>query len=146
MTRDEANRLLHGFAEWAEKDGSVRGLALVGSWARGTPRDDSDLDLMALTDQLDRWTTNDSWLRELVAELGFKTAILNLEIFGAARSWRGWLGQTIELDLTLADVSWAGTQPVDHGTRRVVDDGLVILLDKDGLLRSIQDVHRTAGC
>jgi hypothetical protein len=118
----------------------------VGSWASGAARDDSDLDLMALTDQLDRWTANDIWLREIVARLGFGATTLDREVYGAARSWRVWIGQTVELELTIADTSWAATHPLDQGTRRVVGDGLVMLVDKDGLLRSVQNAARKAGC
>lgn len=145
MTKSEADRLLRGFAEWAEREPSLRGLALVGSWARGTARDDSDLDLMALTDQLGRWAVNDGWLRELVAQLGFTTVTLDCEVYGVARSWRGWLGQAVELELTLADTSWAGAYPVDQGTHRVVGGGLVPLIDKDGLLQSVQEAVRATG-
>jgi predicted nucleotidyltransferase len=85
MTIGEADRLLRGFAAWAEKEPFVRGLALVGSWARGTARDDPDLDLRALTDQLDRWTANNVWLREVVAGLGFVATALDREVYGLAR-------------------------------------------------------------
>src|SRR5690242_18324634 len=102
MTRDEADRLLQGFAEWAADEPSWRGLALVGSWARGAARPDSDLDLLALTDRLDHWAGSDAWLRALVADLGFAAAAPTLEVYGVARSWRVGLGPGVELEVTLA--------------------------------------------
>lgn len=48
----------------------------------------------------------------------------------------------MEVELTLAPLSWADTNPIDDGSRRVVADGLVAVIDKDGLLRAIGDaVH-----
>jgi hypothetical protein len=138
MTRDEADRLLQGFAGWASDEPSWRGLALIGSWARGAARPDSDLDLLALTDRLDDWAAGDAWLRALVADLGFAAEAPALEVYGVARSWRVGLGPGVELEVTLAAPSWAGAEPVDEGTRRVVGDGMVVLVDKDGVLRAIQ--------
>jgi hypothetical protein len=45
----------------------------------------------------------------------------------------------IELELGVADVDWARLDPVDAGTRRVVNDGVVPLVDKDGLLGALSD-------
>jgi hypothetical protein len=101
MTDDEADRLVHGFAEWANDEPSWRALALVGSWARGAARDDSDLDLLVLSDRLETWAASNAWLRTVVAELGFNDATAALEIYGVAKSWRVWLGPRIELELTL---------------------------------------------
>ena len=41
--------LLERAASWASTRGDVAALALVGSWARGAPRADSDVDLVLLT-------------------------------------------------------------------------------------------------
>ena len=139
MTNDEADRLLHGFAEWTNLEPSWRALALVGSWARGAARDDSDLDLLVLTDRLESWTASDTWLRTIVTALGYRGAIAGLEVYGVAKSWRVWLGPRVELELALAPLSWADISPIDSGSCRVVSDGMVAVVDKDGLLRSIQD-------
>lgn len=144
MTKDEADRLLRGFAEWARQEPSWRALAVVGSWARGAAREDSDLDLLALTTELDAWTTDDARVRGLLFELGFVEGALTLEVHGVARSWRAQLGANVELEITLADVIWADTRVIDPGTRRVVGDGIESLVDKDGLLRAIQAAVRSA--
>jgi Nucleotidyltransferase domain len=42
-------RLLERAVAWARRQPDIRGLALVGSWARGNARADSDVDLVVLT-------------------------------------------------------------------------------------------------
>lgn len=144
MTEEEAARLQHGFADWALNESSWRALALVGSWARGAERPDSDLDLVAVTTQLDRWACHDGWLRELIARLGFVLLAVESETHGVAKSWRAWLGCGVELELTLVSLNWAETRPVDPGTGRVVGDGMRLLVDKDGALRSVQEAVSAA--
>lgn len=136
MTRDEAERLRHALADWAHAEPTCRALAVVGSWARDAPRDDSDLDLMVLTTTRDRWADDDGWLRDLVARLGFRAAA-KAEVYGVTRAWRLWLTPQVELELGIADTSWAETRPVDPGTRRVVRNGMNALVDKDGLLHAL---------
>jgi Nucleotidyltransferase domain len=41
--------LLERATAWARRRPDIRGLALVGSWARGSARTDSDVDLVVLT-------------------------------------------------------------------------------------------------
>ncbi len=138
MTSDDAKRLIDGFAERAGLEPSWRGMAVVGSWARGAARDDSDLDLLVLTDCIEDWIVDGAWLRTVVAGLGFDCTAAALEDYGVAKSWRAWLAGHGEFELTLAPLSWASIDPVDNGSWRVVRDGMVAVVDKDGLLRSIQ--------
>ena len=50
-TMDHIRDFLHGFVRWASAQLDVQAIALVGSYARGEARDDSDIDLVLLTDQ-----------------------------------------------------------------------------------------------
>lgn len=137
MRGDEARELQEGLAEWARAEPSCRALALVGSWARDSARDDSDLDIMFLTARLDTWASNSEWLRDLLRRIGHEATSLHAETYGVARCWRAWLVSGGELEIGLADLNWARTSPVDDGTRRVVLDGMRVLVDKDGLLRAL---------
>jgi hypothetical protein len=99
---------------------------------------------MVLTDQLAWWTADGAWLRDLVSRLGFPARSLSLEVHGVARSWRVSLGLGAELEVTLADLNWASTQPLDDGTKRVVSDGMQSLVDKDGRLLAVKAAVLTA--
>ena len=45
----------------------------------------------------------------------------------------------------IASPSWASTDPVDEGTRRVVEDGMRIVYDPDRLLVRLADACRGSG-
>jgi len=139
MTPDDARRLQDGLAAWARIEPGCRALAVVGSWARGAARPGSDLDFMMLATDRDRWAADDDWLRRVLRGIGFPFARTAQEAYGVTRAWRAWPGPQIELELGVADVDWARLDPVDAGTRRVVNDGLVPLIDKDGLLGALSD-------
>ena len=138
MTPDEADRLLRGFAYWAAVEPACRALLVAGSWARDAARPESDLDLITLVADPEPWTADAAWLRDLGARLGFPGAALRAESYGALHAWRGRLAPTVELEFGLVPLSWATTQPLDPGTRRVVTDGVRPLVDKDGLLAALQ--------
>lgn len=139
MTPDEARRLQDGLAAWVEGEPGCRALALVGSWARGAARVDSDLDLMLLATDHDRWAGDDRWLRQILDELGFPSAMTSPETYGVTQAWRARLAPQVEVELGIADTLWAHLDPVDAGTQRVASDGLKPLVDKDGLLRGLVD-------
>jgi predicted nucleotidyltransferase len=50
MTPAFALSLTNAIADWVEDRSDLRALGLVGSWAKGTARADSDLDLLVLAD------------------------------------------------------------------------------------------------
>ena len=145
MSRDQARLLMAGFTNWAQQQRCCRALAVAGSWAGDTARPTSDLDLLILTSDLPRWTTQAVWLSELAQQLGFPCLDARLEVHGVARSWRAWFGRDVELELTFAELSWANISPVDPGTRRIVSDGIRSLVDKDGLVRTVSEAIWNAG-
>jgi uncharacterized protein len=145
MTPDQARNLIAGFTIWAREQCTCRALAVAGSWANNAARSTSDLDLLVLTDDFPGWTTHGAWLAELVQHLGFPCSEPVSEAYGAATSWRAWLGRDAELELTIARLDWAKTCPIDPGTCRVVSDGISILVDKDWLLVTITEAVRKRG-
>ena len=123
MDEVRAQTLIELLRNFVEPCDELRGLGVVGSWARGNPRPGSDLDLIVLARDPTRWRRRQSWLRTLqfsqcgLAYCGHRTAT-----YGAV--WSAHIDHTpvARLELTLAAESWAGIDPIDSGTRRVVDD------------------------
>lgn len=115
----------------------MRALALVGSWARGAARPDSDVDLVLLTDRVATYVEDDHWITEIGA-----VALIRTESWGAITERRVALPSGLEVEVGVGRPAWAATAPIDAGTRRVVHGGLRILHDPDGLLAALQSACR----
>jgi predicted nucleotidyltransferase len=136
--RRDVGSLLARAAAWADARDDVAAVALVGSWARGAERPDSDLDLVVLTDDPAGYLERDDWVDELQpgAEL------VATRDWGTIVERRIRLPSGLEVEVGIGRPSWADTSPVDPGTRRVVRDGMQALYDPRGLLAALVDACR----
>jgi hypothetical protein len=130
--RLEVERLLDLTQEWAKARTDVRGLALVGSWARGDARADSDVDLVLLTVRKERYVADDDWLRHLGCQ-----AVVGTAARGPVIERRVRMPSGLEVEFCVAPLYWASLYPVDSGTRRVAEEGMRVLHDPDCLLRAL---------
>ena len=118
--------------DWAEKRRDISAVCIVGSYARGTARPDSDIDAVILCDDPKKLLSEKAWLE------GFgQIARTEHEDWGALQSLRTYYQDGLEIEFGLALPSWAAI-PVDSGTREVVLDGMRILYDPSGLLRALE--------
>ncbi len=136
--------ILRVAAGWAATQPDIVGLALVGSWARGAARPDSDIDLMVLTLDPERYRRDRSWLTAV------DWALVGLPVIG----WRDadygmvWsrhitLADAVEVEFAFGDPGWAATEPIDSGTRGVVSGGLRALYDPRNLFARLLDSFAT---
>jgi uncharacterized protein len=130
--------LLEHLTAWARSRADVRGLALVGSWAHGTPRDDSDVDVVLLTDVPERYIERADWLSEVGG-----VRLLRTIDRGGVTERRFALPSGLEVELGIGRPAWASVAPLDPGTRRVASDGIRVLHDPDGLLARLLASLRT---
>jgi hypothetical protein len=128
---------LEDVGRWAAGAPGVQAVALVGSYAAGRARPDSDVDLVVLLDDPRRLLGERAWLEEFGV-----VAATAVEDWGAVTSLRVHYAGGLEVEWGLAGVSWAGVGPVDPGTARVVRDGLVPLHDPGGLLARLEAAVR----
>lgn len=126
---EEVEALLRHLTDWAGGRADVRALAVVGSWARGAPCDDSDVDVVLLTDSPETYIDREEWL----PEVGGVRLIRTLD-WGGVTERRFALPSGLEVELDIGTPAWASVEPLDEGTRRVASDGIRILHDPDGLL------------
>lgn len=65
MNAAEANRLIAVIEALVRSRDEFRAVAVCGSWARGNPRPDSDLDLLIVVQDPDFLRRDQKWIREL---------------------------------------------------------------------------------
>ena len=131
--KEEVDRVLRDATVWASARRDVAGVALVGSWARGTASDESDVDLVLLTDDPTGYTHREDW----VAELFPSAQLMRTGDWGAIVERRLLLPSGLEVEVGVGSPSWAAVEPLDEGTRRVVRDGLRVLYDPRELLADL---------
>ena len=61
----QVERVLAAFAAWAPARADVLAVGLVGSWARGTARPDSDVDVVVVSTQPERRAAAGDWPADL---------------------------------------------------------------------------------
>ncbi len=124
--------LLEAVVGWAEMETSIVGVALVGSHARDAARPDSDVDLVVLVRNPQKFLADTAWLEQFGSVVSCET-----EDWGRVTSLRVFYGEGLEVEFGLTIPDWAEL-PVDVGTRRVVSDGMRVLYDPEGILKALE--------
>ena len=137
--RIEVRELLARVDAWAARRPDVVAVALVGSWARGSPRMGSDVDLVALTTDKPTYVGEESW----VGELG-GTRIIRTRDWGPLYTERRFvLPSGLEVEFGVAPPAWAAIDPPDPSVSDDVrDGGLRAIYDPDGILARFLQARR----
>ena len=129
----ELLELLDAVTEWARDHDDVVGLALIGSYARGAARPDSDVDFSILSENAGLLIDNQEW----TARFGEPCKVMT-EHYGPTVSVRVFYEHGWEVEFGVASPHWAKV-PLDSGTKRVISDGIRILYDPNGLFRAAKN-------
>ncbi len=124
----QINRFLSEFAEWAGSQPDITAAALVGSHARGMAKETSDIDLVLLAHEPQRYLDDTHWTERFGA-----VQQQQVERYGKVTSLRVWYTDGREVEYGLTDETWAAA-PLDAGTARVIADGLRVLFERRPLL------------
>ncbi|MBK9926749.1 MAG: nucleotidyltransferase domain-containing protein [Anaerolineales bacterium] len=119
---------IEDFMRWSTRRKDIRAVALVGSYARETATETSDVDLIIITEDPQKYLSNTEWTRV------FGVVITKeLEEYGKLTSLRVWYESGIEIEYGFTTREWAKT-PLDKGTKRVINDRMRVLFEKEVLL------------
>ena len=133
----ELESFLKDFVLWINRQADVVGVALVGSRARGTATEKSDVDLMILTSDVEKYLGAPEWL----AQFG-RIEETRIETWGRVRTIRTFYEGGVEIEYNFAEAQWASI-PIDAGTWRVVSEGMRILYDPEDVLSMLKVVVST---
>jgi uncharacterized protein len=123
-------------AAWACSRSDVVGLALVGSWANGSAREDSDIDLVLLVQEPRVFRHDTEWLDAIDWSEG-RVAGWSDTDYGGAWSRHVRLVLAREIEFTFCAPSWACTDPLDAGTAEVVSKGCRPIMDDARLFQKL---------
>lgn len=127
-TTKDIQNFLEAFTAWATAQRDVQGVALVGSYARDAARDNSDIDLVILTDQFPKYIEDRQW-----AELFGAAEKQQTEDYGKLTSIHVWYANGPEVEYGFTTPDWAAI-PLDAGTQKVIGDGMIVLFERSNLL------------
>ncbi len=113
---------------WAEEQADIQALALVGSHARGSAKETSDIDLVLLVDDPHCYLADASW----VSRFG-RPARQQAEDYGKLISLRVGYQNGPEVEFGLTTPDWAALPP-DEGADRVLMDGVRLLFERKPVL------------
>jgi hypothetical protein len=115
-------------ARWADGEPDILAVALVGSHARGAATSQSDVDLVILTTRPQAFLDDTAW----AGEFGIVTR-QQTESYGRLISLRVWYVDGPEVEFGFTTPAWASL-PLDEGTRRVIQDGMMVLWERSPFL------------
>lgn len=117
-------KFLTELKEYAENTSHIESIIIVGSYARGTNKENSDLDIVVITSNKSGMIANQDFTKEF-GEF-YKQQI---EYYGACTSVRVWYKDGKEVEFGIVEPSWI-SMPLDIGTYKVLSDGYKVIIDK----------------
>lgn len=123
-----SDELIKAVTFWAENQVDIISVALVGSHARGSARLDSDVDIVIQCARPARYLRDLIW----ISEFGVAQDV-SVEDYGLVQSVRVFYEDGPEVEYGITSSEWV-TLPLDEGTLKVLRDGVLVLLDRDGCL------------
>jgi predicted nucleotidyltransferase len=126
--------LINKVVNWASNQADIEAVGLVGSYANQTARADSDIDLVLLIQQPERYLGDLDWVNQFgsVDDKG-------IEYYGKVTSLRVWYSNGPEVEYGIADLGWAAA-PLDNGTKQVIENGMIVLFERKPILSIHLDI------
>ncbi len=109
--------------EFAGNTWHIESVLIVGSYARGTNKEGSDLDIVMITSDKSAMLADQGFV-QILGEVEKKQT----EYYGACTSVRVWYKNGLEVEFGVVEPSWI-EKPLDAGTEKVLRDGYQVVFD-----------------
>jgi hypothetical protein len=128
--------MLEGFVKtlerWSVAEPGLKAVALVGSHARSEARPDSDIDIVIICADPNRYLESANWL-----SVFGKVKDAQREDWGLVQTWRVFYLDGPEVEYNITTEQWCSDHEIDSGTGRVIRDGVRILFDPHSLFANL---------
>jgi predicted nucleotidyltransferase len=124
MKINQADKFLCEFRARASKETDILGAALVGSYARETASEESDVDLVIFSQSPDRLLADANWIRRFGTVLRMQS-----EAYEVLTSIRVWYKDGREVEFGITGEKWAAL-PLNEGTKQVIIGGMRVLFER----------------
>ena len=126
------DELIKKLERWSANQPDIRAVAIVGSHARGTARPDSDLDIVMICADPNKYLENKDWLSEFGQVQSVKQ-----EDWGLVQSRRVFYAGGMEVEFGITTEQWCSPEEIELGTGGVINDGAKIIFDPCALLANL---------
>jgi len=118
---------------WAQSRQTILAIGIVGSYARGTQTQESDVDLVVVSTDPSQLLRDIDWMDR------FGVIKSNVpEDYGLVQSLRCFSNDGREIEFGITSKQWC-TPPIDTGTADVIRHGLMIVYDPSSDLKYALD-------
>lgn len=128
-------KFFNDLKEYAESTSHIESILIVGSYARGTNKENSDLDIVIITSNKSDMITKQDFTQEFGEVYKQQT-----EYYGACTSVRAWYSDGKEVEFGIVEPSWVAI-PLDTGTYQVLSDGYKLIVDKKRYFENLSFVN-----
>ena len=126
------DKFINSIKKWASSNGDIKAIAIVGSWARNSAKATSDIDLIIIIENIEKYLNNHDWLNNFGTVINIKD-----ENWGLVKVKRVFYKNSYEVEYGLTTDKWIKLNPINEGAKRVVAGGFKILIDKNNLLANL---------
>ena len=125
--------ILFNVVSYCEKD--ITASAVVGSQAGDAPSEGAVIEVVVLTPNVENYVTDETaqWAKQFGSLREQK-----IEERGKNKIIRAFYKNGQEIEFNFVPPDWAETEPIAEDTRRVVQSGIKIMHDPDGILEKLQ--------
>lgn len=127
----DIQNVLTNIIHWAKTQNDIKGIALVGSYARDMATHDSDIDLVIIAKNHKNYLIEQSWLHHF----GQVQKVEQIN-YGKLTSLHVHYLNSYEIEFGITTSAWTKI-PADRGTADVILNGIKILYDPKHLIKKI---------
>ena len=124
MNSAEIDNFIKKLRIWSSEQPDIEASAIVGSWARGTARADSDIDVILITREPAKLLDGNAW----VEHFG-RIEKLKREDWGLVQSLRVHYLDGQEIEFGITTVEWLSQEEIRLASGQIMRDAMMIVYD-----------------